>query len=326
MKEDCPLLTIIVPFYNVQDYLEQCISSVLAQTYRHLEVILIDDGSTDRSLEVCRKLTEGDRRVCVLTQQNQGVGAARNLGLSHAHGDYIGFVDSDDWVEPGMYQGLLELSLEHKADIVACAHYREGGKSGRQPLRDAMKKKTITFSGIDAFNALGEERLVRNFLWDKLFNRKLFDGIRFPERRVFEDISVLYKLLCRTERMVYWYAPQYHYRIHENSLTNGEYDVEWKYRLMMALSEPYTYGVENKLWKKPPRKFFRSCVHLLNRLIMLPDSPAHRAMKQDCVAFLRNYPQVYRMGAGYWLRRFLIVYTPSLYVGIYAGIRRKHKR
>lgn len=126
-----PLISIIVPVYNVQEYLERCVVSLLHQTYHNLEIILIDDGSTDDSPKLCKELQNRDARIKFVSQINQGIGAVRNLGLSMAHGEYVGFVDSDDWVDEDMYESLLKLMLERNADVVCCAHYREGEIDGK---------------------------------------------------------------------------------------------------------------------------------------------------------------------------------------------------
>lgn len=160
---ESPLISVIVPVYNVQDYLERCVTSLLNQTYHNLEIILIDDGSTDDSLMLCKGLSEKDARIRILSQSNQGVGAVRNLGVSMATGQYLGFVDGDDWVDVDMYESLLNLILKQGADVACCAHYREmdggvkvvGGGTG-----------ILEFSCQEAFEALRQEGFILNFLWD----------------------------------------------------------------------------------------------------------------------------------------------------------------
>ena len=122
MNKNEPLISIIVPVYNVEKYLSKCIDSIINQTYKNIEIILIDDGSTDSSGAICDKYALVDSRIHVLHIENSGVSNARNVGLNHATGDYIGFVDSDDYIEPNMYELLLEELIADDVDVVQCNH------------------------------------------------------------------------------------------------------------------------------------------------------------------------------------------------------------
>lgn len=168
------------------------------QTYRNLEIILVDDGSTDGSGAICDRYAERDVRAKVIHQENAGVAAARNAGLDAAAGDYIGWVDSDDWIEPQMFERMLDSAEAYRADIVICGRQEIYPErcflSGWQQLDVLNKEQAIAL--------LVEDDLVKSYLWDKLWRRELFEDIRIPELRVFEDMAVMYQLFMRAEQVV----------------------------------------------------------------------------------------------------------------------------
>ena len=126
------LISVIIPCYNVEKYIDRCMESVLNQTYRNLEIILVDDGSTDGTGEIIKKYAEHDHRIKILHQKNKGAGAARNAGMEIASGSYIGFVDSDDWIAEDMYEYLIGIIKEEDADIAACDFYAVHGRLDKQ--------------------------------------------------------------------------------------------------------------------------------------------------------------------------------------------------
>lgn len=183
------MISIIVPVYNVEPYLRKCLDSILGQTYRDLEILIIDDGSTDGSGEICDEYAGKDDRIKVFHTENKGLSAARNLGLDNATGDWIGFVDSDDWIEPDMYEVLLRKAEETGADVVECGCHADYTMTSYE--HRAIQR---TVSGIDAVEALirGE---IRTQVWNKIWRRHLFIDIRFPEGYSFEDVATTYKLV-----------------------------------------------------------------------------------------------------------------------------------
>lgn len=179
--EALPLISIIVPVYNVKDYLEKCLQSICVQTYKNLEIILIDDGSSDGSGELCDLFAQRDGRIKVIHQTNAGQSAARNRGLAVAQGEFLGFVDSDDWIEPDMYEFLYHLLKENGADISICSHYRDKGKKS---VAKYSSGEQFVFTRDEGIRALVVDRRIRNYVWDKLYKRRLFSGITFPLNRI----------------------------------------------------------------------------------------------------------------------------------------------
>ena len=156
-----PLISIIVPVYNVKDYVEKCLDSICGQTYKNLEIVVVDDGSTDGSGEICDTYAQKDPRVKVIHRENRGVSAVRNEGLDIALGEYIGFVDGDDWIDSDMYEFLYELLIVNEADISVCSHYIE--KPGKRKIKYASDK-VLNLIPRDAIRLLVKDDIVRNYL------------------------------------------------------------------------------------------------------------------------------------------------------------------
>lgn len=213
-------LSIVVPVYNVEQWLPETIESLLAQTFRDFELILVNDGSTDGSAKVCDRYAAIDNRVRVVHQKNAGVSVARNVGLREAKGEYIGFTDSDDIAEADMYAVMLKLAYEHGADIVQCQHDREcvsvtNHRSGDVVTMDGQEfvRRIFVKTGGDYTNQVA--------LWSKIYRRELFEGIVFPAGRVYEDEQETYKLCLKAKRIVETPDVLYHYIKRENSIITG---------------------------------------------------------------------------------------------------------
>lgn len=217
-----PALSIIIPVYNAREYLRDTVGSVLAQTFSDFELILVDDGAKDGSGELCDELAQKDPRVRVIHKENGGVAAARNTGLDAAAGDYIGWVDSDDWISPVMYELLMEQARTYSADIVQCEHSRW--------LDHIQKERPEQMPPIEVLDGLGSlKRIYRDrtrysnalALWSKVYRRALFDGLRFTEGAAFEDDECVPKLLYRGRVNVFFDLPLYQYIRRENSIVTA---------------------------------------------------------------------------------------------------------
>ena len=213
-------LSIIIPIYNVAAYLPQTIESVLQQTFRDFELILVNNGSTDGSAEICDGYAKQDTRVRVIHQKNTGVSAARNAGVAAARGEYIGFTDSDDIIETDMYQVLLELAQRYGAQVVQCQHDRASGLNGSNRSTEpevmdgsAFVRRLFTKTGGVYTNQVS--------LCTKIFKRELFDGIIFPVGQVYEDEQETYKLCLKAKTLVETPDILYHYIKRENSIITG---------------------------------------------------------------------------------------------------------
>ena len=218
------MISIIIPVYNVKPYLRKCLDSVINQTYRELEILIVDDGSTDGSGEICDEYKK-DERVIVFHTENRGLSCARNVGLDNAKGEWIGFVDSDDWIEPDMYEALLKKAEESGADVVECGFFMEYIS---QTIERSANLETVC--GTEAIEALIKQK-ISNTVWNKLWKSQVFADIRFPAGRDFEDISTVYKLF-RDARVVGINGAYYHWRKRASSISNyrGKKNAEDRWR------------------------------------------------------------------------------------------------
>jgi Glycosyltransferases involved in cell wall biogenesis len=202
-------ISIIVPVYNASKYLHSCIESILNQTHKDLEIILIDDGSTDESPRICRYYAEKDNRILFISQKNQGPGIARNAGLNIASGDYIGFVDSDDYISPDMYENMLNLGLKSKADIVHCG-YEKVDIHGKVVKKSKLKDITITGNK----NCVLEfclKRNANNFTYCKLIKKDIIGNIRFSNLKQSEDALFLLEVFMNCNVLSVTNNPYYKY-------------------------------------------------------------------------------------------------------------------
>lgn len=209
-------VSIIVPIYKVEPYIKKCIESVINQTYENLEIILVDDGSPDSCGIICDEYAQRDTRIRVIHQANKGLAGARNAGLRIAVGDYIGWVDADDWIEPDMYEYLVENIQRYNSDIAVCGHM-EHGRSG---VTHCGWKNVEVLDTEDALELLLRNHTLQNYVWDKLWRRELFDGIEFPEGRTFEDIAVLHRLFVKAQRLVCLPEEKYNYLLRTGSIVS----------------------------------------------------------------------------------------------------------
>lgn len=212
-----PKISIIVPVYNMQLYLRECLDSIKSQTFSEWECILVDDGCTDSSPAICDEYAESDCRFRVLHKLNGGLSDARNEGLKMAKGEMIGFVDSDDWIEPGMFQLLYDLLTDNNADIAQVGFTKE--YLGRRSIKHLTRKEKV-ISGEDAIREIGFDRMP-NYVWNKLHRRHII-SCEFPLDRNFEDIFVYGHWLKNVRRMALDPTPMYHYRMRKGSIIHTD--------------------------------------------------------------------------------------------------------
>ena len=205
-------ISVIVAVYNIEKYIAKCIESIINQSYRDLEIILVDDGSTDRSGKICDDYAEKDNRIKVIHRENGGPGSARNTGLDCAKGEYIAFVDGDDWLEKEMYATLMRLCIQYEADVVACRYrcvYKEhqtDASSGVLTIFDTEQEMLIQCLKAD------EKFLIQQAVWNKLWKKDILADNRFPERKwCGEDAIFTIKALSKVRKGVYLDRALYNY-------------------------------------------------------------------------------------------------------------------
>lgn len=223
-----------MPVYKVEPYLRKCLDSIVNQTYRNLQIILVDDGSPDDCGAICDEYAARDRRVEVAHQENGGVSAARNAGLKLAVGDYIGWVDSDDWIEPDMYAYMLENARKYGADITVCGrveHYRDKTVfRGWQHIEVLNTEAALRF--------LLKNDVLQNYLCDKLWKRELFKNVYFPVGKTFEDIAVMHRLFIKAGCVVCLPEAKYNYLQRFDSIV-GDISLENRVNHYLAARSRY---------------------------------------------------------------------------------------
>lgn len=217
-----PQISIIVPVYNVDQYLRSCLESILNQSFTDFEVILINDGSTDESGDICDEYAASDQRINVVHQPFGGVSSARNTGINLARSNYIGFVDSDDRIEKNMYQMLYQNCIETNSQIGVCKLGRE--INGKIVNQDIGSFYTKTFSNELAMKELFKGELYRFSLCNKLFEKSCFINIKFPDGRIHEDLSTTYRLFARAKQVVYINEIGYIYVKRVSSILTSTYN------------------------------------------------------------------------------------------------------
>lgn len=216
------LVSVIIPVCNVEKYIDKCLSSVVNQTYKNLEIIIIDDGSTDASPALCDKWAEKDERIKVFHIKNDGVSAARNMGLDKSNGDYICFADSDDWIECDMIEFLLTKAVENDADIIRCSYFTEHMNGNGNPL---IPDEISTFpTRNEIICELVEHGVIAGAIWNKLYKRSAVGDTRFNTNyRYGEDLFFNYEIYNKNIKAAFYGEPKYHYLLRTGSVTNSEF-------------------------------------------------------------------------------------------------------
>ena len=283
-----PLLSIIVPIYNVEQYLYRCIQSILNQTYQNLEIILVDDGATDCSGAIADSYAAKDKRIKVFHKENGGLSDARNYGLEHVTGDYILFIDSDDFIVNIMCERLITVASSNNADIVSCNYYIYRGDDDISIHTMSVQDDKRTFTGMDMlrYYLLKTEPFDLNVVWNKIFKLDLFNGVepvRFPKGRVQEDNFTIFRLFLNANSIVTVNEPLYYYVQRAGSIM-----ANFTRRFMIDTIESHMYmsdylmnhcsSVKNELQ-----------LYLLNSYVELSRRVCANKCKKECNDLLIQY-------------------------------------
>ncbi len=212
-----PVISIVVPVYKVEAYLEKCVDSILNQTFTDFELILVDDGSPDKCPRICDEYAKRDSRVKVIHKENGGLSDARNVGIEVATGTFIGFVDSDDYIASDMYESLYRLATENNCDMAVCQAVIVG--ENEEAIYEDSDEVRV-FDSAEALNQMICGRLFTVNTWNKLYKRELFDNIRFPKGMLYEDLATTYKLISVSDKVAYSPIKKYAYLQRKGSIMN----------------------------------------------------------------------------------------------------------
>ena len=256
-----PLISIIIPVYRAENYLQQCVDSVREQTYTNLEIILVDDGSPDKSGELCDAFALEDPRIRVIHKENGGQSSARNRALDVMLGEYVGFVDSDDWIETDMFETLYRNMEAYGAQISACGcqlRYSNGVIKYMNPSSSEVKGVRV-FNMQEALNASMECKFFTFSLCDKLFHRNIFDNLRMTEGRIFEDEEIIPLCIERAETLVYTGTAYYYYRILEESTIHSK-----NFSQRMFIEADVALARANDYRTRHPEMYEKAYAHYIN--------------------------------------------------------------
>lgn len=215
-----PLISVIVTVYNIEQYLPACIDSIIDQTYHNLEILLVDDGSTDHSPVICDTYKKKDSRIQVIHKQNGGLSEARNTGIDLASGEFVSFIDGDDFIHRDFYRILMKIYQKTKCPVVECknrnfindADIRGYGKTGKAGVKVISRYEWLTETKLRGFLTV--------VVWNKIYKKYLFDNVRFPAGRLHEDIAATYQLVYLADKVARVYLELYYYRKRNNSISN----------------------------------------------------------------------------------------------------------
>lgn len=228
-------VSVIIPAYNVDKYVDRCLKSISEQTHQNIEIIIINDGSTDFTPDIISEHTKQDNRIIAVNTKNNGLSATRNIGLELSSGSYVSFVDADDYIEKDMIENLLLNLKEQNCDISTCNYskiYTDGHIEPNVYLKKPYQQHNTTCYLYDLLS-LGD-----NYVWNKLFRRELFDNIKFPTGQYYEDISIMYKLFIKARNIRYVNYYGYNYYIRGDSITNENFNLR---KLDMAIAQYNRY-------------------------------------------------------------------------------------
>lgn len=265
------LISVVVPVYNVEDYLENCVKSICRQTYKNIEVILVDDGSTDRSGDICNDLAKIDNRIRVIHKKNGGLSEARNYGIDSAKGVYITFVDSDDYLSVNALMTLYSIAKSKKSDVAI------GNLHSTNILNDKFQtknKKIKKMNNIEALEEMFYANLFSTAAPAKLYKIELFNNVRFPVGKLYEDLYTIYKVIKAADGITYTTEVVYYYYTRPNSITQSEFsekkldaltaldfikkeDFAINKKIKRALSSQYIEIVATLLSFRPPTYIIR---------------------------------------------------------------------
>lgn len=235
-----PLISVIVPVYKAEKYLNKCVDSIINQTYENLEIILIDDGSPDRCPEICDDYAKKDSRVKVIHKENGGVSAARNIALDIMQGDVVAFVDSDDWLELNAYQKLIEFMMEENLDVVFMAANRIKNNEIQKIDFCYYPHKTIVPSKVVFSKVLRDE--IGGQLWLKIYKKEIWNDIRLPVGRIYEDLAISHNLFCAVKGNIGFFSkPLYNYYPNDEGISLSV-NPEKAYHIYWAMKEHYDFA------------------------------------------------------------------------------------
>lgn len=314
------LISIIVPVYKVEKYLRRCIQSIICQTYSNIEIILVDDGSPDRCGEICDEYAEMDNRIKVIHKDNGGQATARNAGLDIAKGEYISFVDSDDYISENMIQTLYNRIVKDSSDMAVCGYTYVDENDSTHKYEKRNSSVPICDEIIDSkrfFEYLTRKKYSCYVVpWNKLYRRELFDNLRYKSVRIYEDEYIIHHIVGRCNVISCINTPLYMYVQRSGSTMCREYSIQ-NLVFVEALMDRTVYALENGYNRLAENSFYSVVGKLMIAYKKLDKSDDNVRIRLK--EFKKNYNKLYRlmirrnMSLSVKLKSTLAVISPRLY-------------
>lgn len=310
------MISIIVPVYNAKDYLRRCLDSILAQTYTDWEAVLIDDGSTDESGKICDEYASKDNRFKVFHRENKGVSAVRNAGLASASGEYIAFIDSDDFVHKDMLKCQYQMLKDNNADLAITGY---GFAYDNTVANVSVNEKLQVLDSEGAINKILENQQFCS-PWTKLYKKKLFENVKYPEGEIYEDLMTAFEIFMAAKIIVYQNIPFYNYFQACESITRSEFNYS-KLDEVKALKKQYEFVNANfpKLANEARFKYVNNVFgHIIN--LVTKEDETGVAKYQEFTTVLKENYSFYKVNSQLSKKnkfRLALMKYPKLYKGFY---------
>ncbi|MBR1849200.1 MAG: glycosyltransferase family 2 protein [Lachnospiraceae bacterium] len=332
MKRDegKPFFTIVIPVYNTEKYLEECVESVIKQSFQELEIILVDDGSTDSSPLLCDALAKQDERIRVVHKKNGGLSSARNAGIQAAKGQYIGFIDSDDYIHPDMYQKMYDAIRGYHSKIICCGRYDVYSDYTQMGL---VPENEEVISYVEGIRSILTWKGMDGSACDKVFESTLFENLSFPEGELNEDVAVMYRLMEKAENIALVPTPFYYYRHRGGSITQSGFGKSMMDSLKHA-REILQYMEEHIPELIPEASYYKTKILMGVIFCLTNDEAAKRkeygSLYKECVSELRQTKKIIlRFETGKMAKKnyykAIMMTIPSLYI-LYRNVINRFER
>lgn len=305
MKEE--LISVIVPVYNVEKYLSNCIESIINQSYKNLEIILIDDGSTDNCGKICDQYSRKDKRIRVIHKENGGLSDARNIGIDNAKGNYITFVDSDDDLDKDFVEYLFTLLKKYNANISICPLFVKRKDTIVKPAYNKIEK------------ILTKKECIIKLLCDdeisvsacsKLYKKSLFKNIKFPLNKLCEDNGTTYKTILLCDKIAFGNIPKYNYYVRQNSIMTSEFNV--KRFDLLDLTDMMCKDIDDRIpdiEKFTTKRRVYSRFSILRQLSYVKMTDRYKNMRSEIIDYLKSNKKIILKGKEYDIREKIGIIT-----------------
>ena len=279
-----PQVTVIVPVYKVEKYLERCIDSIINQSYSNLEIILVDDGSPDRCPAICDSYALREERIKVIHKENGGLSSARNAGINEANGQYFCFVDSDDYILPDMIEQLVRSAQTFRTSISACSFSSEEDR-----MQPGLTDEIRLFSAAEALREILTDGVICTSAWAKLYDRALFSDVVFPEKMIFEDYATVYKLVHKAGMIAFADMAKYYYTPNYSGITKSSFSAkQMDYFTVSDEVEGFVKENYPELTAHVRNRKVDMAVSLFRKLSVTPERDRFRAEKKILAHHIRK--------------------------------------